>query len=164
MEKYAIEYVAGCVLRKFNFENCDSHINEDGENLTSSNSFIDIVDRGGLVKPTEHITNFFILLENIFNNTDFYSLDILKTLLDNSNHVPELTSNQKLMYFRTRIYSRTKYLNTKIRESKPNTQYNKLSNESKKIKHFKTYTLSLLFPLIIPNKHELYVYFQKQNG
>lgn len=85
------------------------------------------VNQGGLTRPTDHVVYYFQILESIFIGTDLNKCDILKTSLSNADNVPEITYNQKLLFFRSRIYSRIKYSNKCIRHIKPNTHYNKIS-------------------------------------
>ena len=122
----SIEYLAGFIAFKLTL-GTDYYCQSD-----STYTFVDEISEGGLVKPNEIIVQKLKILDDIFKSVNKDSLEtkieLINTLLKKSENV-ELEDGVKKLFFKCRIFFRTRQLNHKI--TKFSTQIRK---------HKKTFT------------------------
>lgn len=145
----AVEYLAGYLIYK---EKCDIRCIEEVNDETEL-SYVDIVNRGGLKKPPKAVVNKVHQLEKMFRSTPITTNDLYNAMISQSNvNMPHL---MKLRYFKTRVFSRIRYLNRQMityKTSKKNLRAsinvikspfgsNKTSKIKRKIKKLSTYMI-----------------------
>lgn len=81
----------------------------------------DLVNQGGLIKPSPSILLSTKMLEKVFREPDITVANLYSHLMSRSSEI-KLTDEQKLRFFTTRINTRIRYLNSKIEEKNYRTQ------------------------------------------
>lgn len=142
-----LQYIAGYLMFA---TKCDNNTNLEGDDLLEEEPicdrendielrYLDLVNEGGLIKPSDDLVSKVEQLENIFRSTPITSNDIYKTLMDKATEI-EMNCDMKKRYFKTRINARIRYLNKKIVAY----NYNKKTKTQKKYKKITTYETVLI--------------------
>lgn len=120
-EEDAVEYIAGYIIKRLK-------LNGDTAVDSSYFTWVDQVSEGGLVKPHPEFVKKILCLEKLFNTVHGKTFNFdgkaLGMCLDLAKSI-DLPNNAKLLFFRTRLYIRIKYLNKNVQNIK---------TKSKKIK------------------------------
>uniref|UniRef100_A0A1B0D942 Uncharacterized protein n=1 Tax=Phlebotomus papatasi TaxID=29031 RepID=A0A1B0D942_PHLPP len=134
IQECGLEYIAGYVAFKRRGTEVLGYPTSQHAGVNSR--WIQLLSEGGLYCPTDDFLALVYVMERIFekhNPTDGISksANILQTLISESTSSPCSEQTRKL-FFRTRIYIRIKYLNSKIKASQTQVQGKK--NKKKMVK------------------------------
>lgn len=136
LKEDTIQYMAGYLMQKCNIQDSEDEDagDEDEDPSTNINTYLDLVNQGGLKKPRIKILTKVQQMEEHFRSCNVFDPDLIEKLLEMASTI-EFPKLAKIKYFRARIFSRIRFLNRQMNNFKLNKSYSRINNKPKKAIH-----------------------------